>query len=72
MNTVYVERDDDRQIRGVYGSAQPDRAEEEMPGDDPAVVAFLAALDAAVPAPRNPLAEIDALKADLAQMKAGR
>lgn len=38
--TVFVERDADGNIKGVYRRAQPGYAEEEILASDPAVVAF--------------------------------
>lgn len=41
MPDVYVERDDDGAIKGVYTAPQPGYAEEALPEDHSEVVAFL-------------------------------
>lgn len=42
METVFVQRDENGNIKGVYRRKQPGYAEEELPEDDAEVVAFLA------------------------------
>jgi len=37
---VWIERDTDGAIKGVYLNQQPGYAEEQLPRDDPEVVAF--------------------------------
>lgn len=64
---MYIERAQDRTIKGVYTAPQKGYAEEEIADDDPAVLAFLARQS---PAPRDLAAEIDALKAEVARAKA--
>lgn len=59
----YVQRDDATNIVGVYAKLQSGYAEELLPDDDAAVVAFNNPPPA--PAPRDPLAELDALKQKL-------
>jgi hypothetical protein len=49
-DVVYVQRDAGGAIVDVCARPQPGRAEEAMPADDPAVVAYLAAPQAAVDA----------------------
>ena len=39
---MYIERAQDRTIKGVYTAPQKGYAEEEIADDDPAVLAFLA------------------------------
>lgn len=39
---VWIERGEDRAIKGVYANRQEGYAEEELSGEDPAVSAFLA------------------------------
>lgn len=40
--TVFVQRDDEGNICGIFLLKQEGYAEEELPADDPAVVAYLA------------------------------
>lgn len=44
MEPVWVERDDNGAIKGVYANLQPGYAEEQLPGDDPDVAAFRATI----------------------------
>ena len=41
MEPVWVERDDEGAVKGVYANKQPGCAEEQLPADDAEVVAFL-------------------------------
>lgn len=63
---AYIERAQDGKIKGVYAVRQPGYAEEELSGNDPAVLAFLSP----PPPPRDLAAEIDTLKAELRRTKA--
>jgi hypothetical protein len=67
--TVFIERTPDGAIKGVYANKQPGYAEEAMPADHPDIAAFMARV--AAPPPRDLLAELDALKAQLAALKGG-
>lgn len=49
MMTVFVERDDNGKIVGIYGYPCLGVAEEELPRDNAEVVAFLASLGEFVP-----------------------
>lgn len=64
---AFIERAQDGTIKGVYARPQPGYAEEEIPDDDPAVLAFQTR---PAPEPRNLAAEIDALAAKLARAEA--
>ena len=57
---VYVERDTDGAIKGVYANEQPGYAEEQLPADDPEVVAFLNP----PPVPPGPTADQEAARAN--------
>lgn len=67
--TRFVQRDRLGAIIGHYANRQPGYAEEEIKDDDPALVAFNAGALAALIG-RDPLAEIDTLRAELAAMTA--
>lgn len=41
MATVFVQRDEEGKINGVYSNICEGVAEEELPDDDPELVAFL-------------------------------
>lgn len=47
---VYVERDENKNIKGVYANAQPGYAEERLPEDHSSIVAYRASR---VPSPRQ-------------------
>lgn len=64
---AFVERAQDRTIKGVYAVPQKGYAEEEIADDDPAVLAFLSRQS---PAPRDLAAEIDTLKSELRRARA--
>jgi hypothetical protein len=59
----YVQRDGNNAVCGLYANAQPGYAEEYLEDDNSEVVAYRNS--APVEAPRDPLAELDALKAAL-------
>ena len=66
---TFVERDKNGAIKGVYAVPQPGRAEEPKPDGDPEVASFMARIEAAIQ-PRNPLSELDDLKARIAALEA--
>lgn len=56
---VFVQRDADGKVQGVYGCAQPGYAEEQVSKDSPEIQAYYGALSAAVVAqPIDPLQKL--------------
>lgn len=52
-NVVYVQRDADHKVQGVYSNLQPGYAEEALDDSDAEVTSFFANIRGATPTPPN-------------------
>ena len=67
---VYVERDAQGKVKGVYGPKQPGYAEEELADDHPDILAFRTALTAPRTNGRTVAQKLASIGIDIADLKA--